>query len=173
METNRRDIIMSFAIKEIYVEYQKAPIGLDEKRPRFSWIFSSVEKNMRQSACRILVKKVTPAAQEKIVWDSGKLETGESRGVEYAGEELEACTVYSVSVQVWDAEGNSACEDTCFETGMLNFSAEEEDINRGLPHLVFMYAHRPEGYLSWRRSCVWNRARGEQAWCSAPMISGC
>lgn len=38
METNRRDIIMSFAIKEIYVEYQKAPIGLDEKRPRFSWI---------------------------------------------------------------------------------------------------------------------------------------
>ena len=35
METNRRDIIMSFAIKEIYVEYQKAPIGLDEKRPRF------------------------------------------------------------------------------------------------------------------------------------------
>ena len=121
---------MSFAIKEIYVEYQKAPIGLDEKRPRFSWIFSSVEKNMRQSACRILVKKVTPAAQEKIVWDSGKLETGESRGVEYAGEELEACSVYSVSVQVWDAEGNSACEDTCFETGMLNFSAEEEDINR-------------------------------------------
>lgn len=50
--------------------------------------------------------------------------------MEYAGEELEACTVYSVSVQVWDAEGNSACEDTCFETGMLNFSAEEEDINR-------------------------------------------
>lgn len=59
-----------------------------------------------------------------------KLETGESRGVEYAGEELEACTVYSVSVQAWDAGGNSACEDTCFETGMLNFSAEEEDINR-------------------------------------------
>lgn len=129
METNRRDIIMSFAIKEIYVEYQKAPIGLDEKRPRFSWFFSSEEKNMRQSACRILVKKVTPAAQEKIVWDSGKLETGESRGVEYDGEELEACTVYSVSVQAWDAGGNSACEDTCFETGMLNFSAEEEDIN--------------------------------------------
>jgi len=120
---------MSFAIKEIYVEYQKAPIGLDEKRPRFSWFFSSEEKNMRQSACRILVKKVTPAAQEKIVWDSGKLETGESRGVEYDGEELEACTVYSVSVQAWDAGGNSACEDTCFETGMLNFSAEEEDIN--------------------------------------------
>lgn len=44
METNRRDIIMSFAIKEIYVEYQKAPIGLDEKCPRFSWIFSSDEK---------------------------------------------------------------------------------------------------------------------------------
>lgn len=27
METNRRDIIMSFAIKEIYVEYQKAPLA--------------------------------------------------------------------------------------------------------------------------------------------------
>ena len=39
METNRRDIIMSFAIKEIYVEYQKAPIGLDEKRPRFHGSF--------------------------------------------------------------------------------------------------------------------------------------
>lgn len=121
---------MSFIVKELYVEYQKAPIGLDEKHPRFSWLFSSDEKNMRQSACRILVKKAEPAAQEKVVWDSGRLETGESRGVEYAGEELEACTVYSVSVQVWDTVENSASADTRFETGMLVFSAEEEERNR-------------------------------------------
>ena len=29
---------MSLEIKEVYVEYQKSPIGLDEKKPRFSWI---------------------------------------------------------------------------------------------------------------------------------------
>ncbi|WP_162163338.1 hypothetical protein [Eisenbergiella tayi] len=68
---------MSFAIKEIYVEYQKAPIGLDEKRPRFSWIFSSDEKNMRQCACRILVKKSDTRSAGK---DSlGFRETGNRR----------------------------------------------------------------------------------------------
>ena len=61
---------MSFIVKELYVEYQKAPIGLDEEHPRFSWMFSSDEKNMRQRACRIVVKKGMPAAKKKVVWDS-------------------------------------------------------------------------------------------------------
>lgn len=170
---------MSFIVKELYVEYQKAPIGLDEEHPRFSWMFSSDEKNMRQRACRIVVKKGMPAAKKKVVWDSGRLETGESRGIEYAGEKLEACTEYSVSVQVWDAGENSACADTRFETGLFAFPQMKRKGTvpgkgrSGSRPPVSMSAYRPEGCLSWRPGCVWNPGRREPAWYSVPMISGC
>ena len=41
---------MSLEIKEVYVEYQKSPIGLDEKKPRFSWIWNQMNK----ISCKLL-----------------------------------------------------------------------------------------------------------------------
>ena len=60
-------------IERILIEDQMAPIGLDEKKPAFSWLLTAEEgeQNLMQSACRIVVR-----TGEDTVWDSGKMETG-------------------------------------------------------------------------------------------------
>ena len=102
-------------ISNIFVEYQSRPIGLDEKKPRFSWQITAEEKETVQKACRILVR-----SEAEEVWDSGRLETDHSQGIAYAGKELLPCTAYTVHVTVWDNHGNEAEESTCFETGFLD-----------------------------------------------------
>lgn len=112
-------------ISKIFVEYQKEPIGLDEKKPRFSWQIEAEEKSTMQAACRIRV-----CTQEEEVWDSGRLETDNSQGIAYGdeglpeGKELLPCSEYAVTVTVWDNHGNEAQETTYFETGFLNPSIE-------------------------------------------------
>lgn len=106
---------MSLRIKEVFIEYQKNPLGLDEKKPRFSWLLEADEKNTIQTACRIQVWR-----EEICVWDSQRLETRESKGICYEGEALEPCTFYQVKVVVWDNHGNEGERDTFFETGLMN-----------------------------------------------------
>lgn len=134
---------MGFRIKEVLVEYQREPLGLDEREPRFSWVFEADERDMRQGACRVVVSK---RVGDVVVWDSGRLECGESRGIAYAGEVLEACTAYRVLVRVWDGSGMEACGETFFETGLMNFSADEEAVR-----------------------CAWEGAE----WIAAPRYSVC
>ena len=45
-------------IERILIEDQMAPIGLDEKKPAFSWLLTAEEgeQNLMQSACRIDVR---------------------------------------------------------------------------------------------------------------------
>ena len=106
---------MNLEIKDVYVEDQKSPIGLDEKKPRFSWVLESDEQHTLQTFCRIQVWQ-----EEACAWDSGKLKTRESRGICYEGVELEPCTVYAVTVTVWDNHENTAKKQTVFETGLMN-----------------------------------------------------
>lgn len=101
----------------IFVEGQREPLGIDEKHPRISWLLESEEKHTLQTACRIAVY-----ANKECLWDSGRLETRESRGIPYAGEELPACTSCFVKVTVWDNHGNCASEETVFETGLMDAS---------------------------------------------------
>lgn len=56
-------------IERILIEDQMAPIGLDEKKPVFSWLLTAEEgeQNLMQSACRIVVR-----TGEDTVWDSGR-----------------------------------------------------------------------------------------------------
>jgi len=109
-------------IKDILIEYQDNPIGLDVKKPRFSWKLISNEKNVLQAAYRIVVIK-----EGEVVWDSGKRDSSASVLIEYAGQKLEKCTIYDVYVDVWDNKGNQTTETATFETGLLkgeNFIAD-------------------------------------------------
>lgn len=113
---------MSLKISELFVEYQKAPLGLDERVPRFSWILESREKNTIQSACRIRVMK-----NQECTWDSGELQSGVSAGIAYEGEPLKPCQEYQVFVEVQDNHGNRAEAETTFETGFLSETMEAWD----------------------------------------------
>jgi len=60
-----------FKIKNLQVEYQSEPLGLDEAHPRFSWQMESVKatRGEKQSAYRIVVED----SQKKKVWDSQQI----------------------------------------------------------------------------------------------------
>jgi alpha-L-rhamnosidase len=109
-------------LEELRIEYRENPVGLDVRKPRFSWIIKSHEQNVLQTAYRIVV--VNGVAT---VWDTGKVESSSSVLIQYEGTELEACTLYKFNVEVWDNKGDIATIEGSFETGLLkgiNFSAD-------------------------------------------------
>lgn len=101
-------------IAELTTEYQKDPIGLDAL-PRFSWKIESERKNTLQRGYRLQVK-----TRERILWDSGEVESSQSLFVEYEGEELLPFTIYGVEVRVWDNHGETGQARGFFETGLLS-----------------------------------------------------
>lgn len=109
-------------LKDLRIEYRDNPIGLDVKKPRFSWVIKSDNQNVLQTAYQIVVTK-----EGAEVWNTGKVASSSSILNEYNGVELEACSLYKVNVEVWDNKGNSASIEGSFETGLLkgtNFSAD-------------------------------------------------
>lgn len=100
------------------VEYTDAPLGLDEPAPRLAWR-SPVA---RQTAYRIRVA-TSPQALEKgdLAWDSGKVASGESTQIAYAGPPPKARQRYWWQVQVWDGDDRASGWSTpgWWEMGLL------------------------------------------------------
>ena len=108
-------------IYDVTVEYQRNPLGLDVRVPRFSWKLESKKKACFQKAYQIQVSRLENF-QVCDCWDTGKVLSGDSIQVEYAGEPLEKFTLYYVRAKVWDEKGQeSEWSDTAqFETAMLS-----------------------------------------------------
>ncbi|MCX7865548.1 MAG: hypothetical protein N2438_00270, partial [Limisphaera sp.] len=88
-------------------EYRVNPLGVDEPRPRLSWRVESSERGQRQTAYRILVAS-QPALLEREVgdlWDSGRVESGESVNIPYGGRALTSRQECHWRVCVWDRDG--------------------------------------------------------------------
>ena len=102
------------------------PIGIDEKKPRFSWKLQSKISGTVQTAYRIIVR-----SDNDTVWDSGKVTSDRSICIEYDGRSLSAMTKYSWQVSVWDEQGNEYTSDTAdFETGLMNNEFNADWIGR-------------------------------------------
>ena len=93
--------------------HQKELLGTDT-RPYFSWMLQSEEENTLQTSYQLVVKD-----QNGIVWDSGKQQSDASVFVPYKGIPLRSRTRYTWSVTVTDNHGNTAEENTWFETAFL------------------------------------------------------
>nr|WP_275937269.1 alpha-L-rhamnosidase [Streptomyces fulvoviolaceus] len=104
------------------VEYIRHPLGIDAQRPRLSWPLVSDEVGMRQSAYQIRVATTASGLPRPDVWDSGKVTSGESVLVPYAGPGLEPRTRYHWSVRVWDADGQVSgwSAPSWWETGLMD-----------------------------------------------------
>lgn len=112
-------------IRDLRCENISDPINIDTKSPRFSWKFSSSEKNKKQSAYEITVAEssvartgngpLTPA------WSSGKIQSDKNVNIPYEGAALRPFTRYDWTVVVYDEKGvASAKESASFETAMLS-----------------------------------------------------
>ena len=99
-----------------YCEYLENPVGIDVKRPRFSWIVD--EDATSQCSYRIIVKH---SLSNRLCWDSGVVESDETANIEYAGEKLETAARYEYSVDVLCSSGKTFhIEDHTFTMGILD-----------------------------------------------------
>ncbi|QFZ78340.1 Bacterial alpha-L-rhamnosidase [Streptomyces fagopyri] len=104
------------------VEYVQHPLGIDAQHPRLSWPVASDEPGMRQSAYQIRVASSAPGLSHPDVWDSGKVTSGDSVLVPYAGPRLEPRTRYFWTVRVWGTDGGVSgwSEPSWWETGLMD-----------------------------------------------------
>ncbi|WP_328694700.1 alpha-L-rhamnosidase [Streptomyces sp. NBC_00342] len=104
------------------VEYVSHPLGLDARRPRLSWPVASDEPDVQQSAYQVRVASSASGLSHPDVWDSGKVMSGESVLVPYAGPGLKPRTRYFWSVRVWDTAGGESgwSAPSWWETGLMD-----------------------------------------------------
>ena len=108
---------------DLRTEYRVNPVGLSNRRLRFSWKLDSAEKNTMQTSYKINV--IDENGNQ--VWNSGTRISQDSVLISYDGEKLESGTCYTVLVSVTDNYGNTAEIEGTFETGIFDntqFSAQ-------------------------------------------------
>ena len=119
----------SLVPERLRVEYLDNPLGLDEKKPRFSWLLTTNNHRkfgQQQTAYRIVVARSPKALKRGDgVWDSGWVNSSETKHIVYAGLPLLSDQRYYWSVTVKDEDGNTSgqSETAYWTTGLLS---EEE-----------------------------------------------
>jgi len=107
-------------------EYAENPLGIDEARPRFSWTVGDTRRAAVQSAYQVIVSASADAAgkDKGDVWDSGRVESNRSYGVEYSGPTLKSRQRCFWKVRTWDADGKSSAwsDAATWEMGLMNRS---------------------------------------------------
>ena len=84
------------------------PLGVDNPAPQLSWRLTSDQRGELQTAYHILVAS-TPellAANKGDLWDTGKIEQGETLHIPYAGKPLVSNQRCHWKVRAWDHDGD-------------------------------------------------------------------
>jgi alpha-L-rhamnosidase len=105
------------------------PLAIERSATRFTWMSKDKERGERQTAYQIVVFTSPQSADDSglrtedsglVVWDSGKVDSGQSASVEYAGKTLSAATRFWWKVRVWDQTGKASpySAPDYFDTGL-------------------------------------------------------
>jgi alpha-L-rhamnosidase len=108
-------------------EYLTNPFGIDAKQPGLSWVLALTDPNKRdtkQLAYQILVAS-DPSnleADHGDLWDSGRVDSGQSSQVLYAGRPLASRMSCWWKVRVWDQDERVSCwsEPAHWSMGLLH-----------------------------------------------------
>src|SRR5260221_11065170 len=76
-------------VPRLRTENEPNPIGIDQTSPRFSWQLTGSKRNLLQTAYEIKV-----SSGKSTAWNSGKVTSGQSVQVLYAGEALQSGKIY-------------------------------------------------------------------------------
>jgi alpha-L-rhamnosidase len=100
------------------------PLGIDTEKPQLSWQLRDSGFGAKQTAYRIEVATMPSllAVGKTDVWDSRKVASDRSVGVEYAGPTLAAETRYYWRVTAWDKDGKPypVSDVSWWETGLIS-----------------------------------------------------
>ncbi|MDD5704669.1 MAG: family 78 glycoside hydrolase catalytic domain [Kiritimatiellae bacterium] len=110
-------------IERLRCEALHSPLGIDASKPRLSWELRCAERGQKQTAYQVLVASAAEmlAAGRGDLWDSGKVESGESVHVAYAGTGLKSRQQCWWKVRVWDRDSRVSdwSEPAYWEMGLL------------------------------------------------------
>lgn len=112
---------------QLKCEYQDNPIGIDVKKPRFSWQIASKKQNVSQTAYRIQCSKSETFQEETLLWDTGLVYTNDANQIIYKGVTLEAFERVYWRVMVETNVGKTDfSQPAYFEMGFLDTPWEAE-----------------------------------------------
>jgi len=108
-------------VVDLRCEYEKSPLGVDTKYPKFSWKLTSEngERGLNQLAYRVQVGKSTNTLD---VWDSGIINSTQQANVLFEGKALESHTTYYWKVTIVDSKGSKASAFSSFTSGLYHAS---------------------------------------------------
>ncbi|WP_215224099.1 alpha-L-rhamnosidase [Echinicola shivajiensis] len=110
-------------IEKLLVENRVSPIGIDNPKPKFTWIISSSSKDISQSSYEVQVSASEKNFKANIIWESGLIDSEQSVKVPYEGPELSSSKSYYYRVKVGTNQGKSAwSEITSWKMGLLKES---------------------------------------------------
>ena len=125
------------------------PLGVDEPQPLLTWTMTSALRGDLQQAYQVLVASTEERLKndQGDLWDSGKVSSGESVQIKYAGKPLAPRTQCYWKVRLWDRAGKASAwsEPATWTTGLLN--AEDWQANWITASKWFMPPEmRPPGF---------------------------
>lgn len=97
-------------IYNMRVQHLERPIGLHTVKPHLSWRLRSSEVNEKQTAYHIVVASTEENLDKGYydLWDSGKVISSVSVGIQYDGKELESCNAAYWKVRVWNKQNEES-----------------------------------------------------------------
>ena len=104
--------------------YSENPLGVDAIKPQLSWELQSTQKNVLQTAYRIIIADDSSLLQKNMgnIWDSKKIRSAASIQVGYNGQPLQAAKKYFWKIMAWDNKGNASnwSDAASWQMGLLN-----------------------------------------------------
>jgi alpha-L-rhamnosidase len=109
------------SVYDLTVDHRINPLGIDNKAPRLSWKIRGEGRDIMQQSYQLRVATNSDFSKGSVVWESGKINSGESVLQEYKGKALESRKRYYWQVKVSDNKNReSAWSPAAFwETGLL------------------------------------------------------
>jgi len=111
-------------VAQLDCAYRNNPIGIDVLSPGLSWKLQSARHNIMQTSYQILVSSSLSNLNKNIgdVWDTKKVNSGQSLHIKYNGKKLLSSKIYYWKVRVWDNFGNKSSwsASAFWQMGLLN-----------------------------------------------------
>jgi len=105
-------------------ENRNNPLGVDVPKPNLSWELQSTQRNIIQTAYRIIVSDDSMLLKNNTgnIWDSKKINSNTSIQVSYNGKALLSAKKYFWKVMLWDNKGtvSSWSNAAMWQMGLLN-----------------------------------------------------
>src|SRR5712675_3692317 len=119
------EVVSAQSNKPVVLECESliTPLGMDARKPVLSWKLQDTSAGAQQTAYEIQVASSSALlkAGKPDIWDSKRIESGDSIGAAYGGPALTASKRYFWRVLVWDRDGKPypPSDISWWETGLL------------------------------------------------------